>query len=90
MPEHFSSLLHMYGSGQAFMIRKVEAAWAAREEKMNYLKERLLPLEVIHLFHSELADGTGQRKVEVARSAPTSIRRASRKGALCLFGMLGL
>jgi hypothetical protein len=38
MPEHFSSLFHMYGSGQAFMIRKVEAAWAAREENRDDLQ----------------------------------------------------
>jgi hypothetical protein len=34
-----------------------------------FLKRRLLPLEENHLFPSELAAGTRQRKVEAARSA---------------------
>jgi hypothetical protein len=37
-----------------------------------------------------LAAEARQRKAEAAWSAPTSIRRASRKGVFCLLGMIDL
>jgi hypothetical protein len=51
-----------------------------------FLKRRLLPLEENHLFPSELAAGTGQRKVEAAWSAREENRGFPQKAPFAFRG----
>jgi hypothetical protein len=52
------------------------------------LKRRFLPLEGNYLFHSELAAGTRQRKVEAAWSAREENRNSPQKALFAFRGEL--
>jgi hypothetical protein len=66
-------------------------AWSAREENRDSPQKALFAFRGESSFSQRVSHWSWtKRKAEVAWAEATSIRRASRKDDLCLFGMIGL
>ncbi|MFD2681141.1 hypothetical protein [Bacillus seohaeanensis] len=67
------------------MLQKINSLDTEKRKRLDqlvkkigmYLKRCLLPLEIHHLFHNELAAGARQRKAKAARSAREENRDVS-------------